>query len=239
MRPGRCPRWTVRMVGCLAVALTLGLGSRAYARQGEPGTEGGEEHAGAHGGAPSHELGSINWLDFGNKTQPPWGAYAINFALIAGIYYYFGRKGVANALKARREAVVKEIEQADRLRREAEERAKRYQRKLGHLEADLEAARKALVDAGVRERERLIKEGEEKAARMGRDAQFLIGQEVRQMRQDLLREAAELAVRAAEDLLRQRLTPADQEQLAQAYLDQLAAWSAPARGAQGAKGLTS
>ena len=44
---------------------------------------------------------------------------------------------------------------------------------------------------------------------------------MKQMKQDLLRETADLAVAAAEDMLRKRVTQADHERLAEEYLAQL------------------
>ena len=64
-------------------------------------------------------------------------------------------------------------------------------------------------------------DAEEKAARMQKDAEFLVEQETRQMQQDLWREAVEKATATAEDLLRKRVTDADQERLAEEYLSEL------------------
>ena len=57
---------------------------------------------------------------------------------------------------------------------------------------------------------------------MRKDAAFLIEQEVKQVRVELQRETVLAAVAAAEELLKKRITPADQERLAEDYLTQLA-----------------
>jgi F-type H+-transporting ATPase subunit b len=134
-----------------------------------------------------------------------------------------GRKPIAEGLKNRRAAVAKEIEEAQRMRAEAEERAKVYQAKLDKLEEELATARAALVEAGKGEKERIIREAEEKAARLQKDAEFLVEQEMKQLRHDLLRETVEMAVSTAEELLKKRITPADQERLAEDYLADLGA----------------
>jgi len=194
-------------------------GADPHAAPGGHGGEHGGEHAEGHGHWPPP---AINWTDFGNKQQAPFAALVINFAILAGAYYSLGKKPVAAALDARRSAVAKEIEEAQRLKREAEKRAEQYQAKLGHLEEELATAKAALVEAGKGEKERIVREAEEKAARMQKDAEFLIEQEVRQMQQDLWREAVEKATAAAEDLLRKRVTDADQERLAEEYLADMA-----------------
>ena len=232
-----------KLISALMLAAALGFAARASAQhepaaahgdaKGEHVETKGEHGEGEEGAAHEghHAPGAINWFDFGNTKQPPWGAYAINLAILLSAYYYFGKKPVANFLAQRRANVAKEIEEAQRLRKEAEARAAKYQEKLEHLEADLEGAKKALVDAGVAERERIIKEAEEKAARLERDAQFLIEQELKQMRLDLIRETAEAAVTAAEDMLRKRVTQADHERLAEEYLAQLAKPASTEKGA--------
>jgi F-type H+-transporting ATPase subunit b len=188
----------------------------------------------AHGAAPEEskdaaEAGEaseaegpapMNWTEFGGRT-PPYVAMLINFAVLAAAYYLLGKKGVADGLQSRRDTIAKEIEDAQRMKHEAEERAKVYQEKLATLEDEMRMAREALVHAGEAEQERIVKDAEAKAERMRKDAEFLVEQEVKQIRGELLREAVEAAVRAAEDLLKARVTPADHERLAEDYLADL------------------
>jgi F-type H+-transporting ATPase subunit b len=186
---------------------------------GVEGEKHGEEAEAEEHGPPK----PINWMDFDNKEQPPYGAMLLNFVVLMGIYVYFGKKPIAEALKSRRASVAKEIEEAQKMRKEAEERAAKYQEKLQHLEEELKDTRAALVEAGKADRDRIVREAEEKATRMEKDAQFLVEQEMKQLRADLTREAVEIAVAAAEELLMKRVTPVDHERLAEDYLAQLAA----------------
>jgi F0F1-type ATP synthase membrane subunit b/b' len=163
----------------------------------------------------------VNFADFGNKRQPPYLAALVNFGLLAVLYYTLGKKPIAAALQNRRTNVVKEIEEAQRIKREAEARAKQYQAKLANLEEELAATRSALHEAGAAERDRIVKDAEEKAARMQKDATFLLNQELKQMRLDLQREAVEMAVTAAERLLQERVTTEDQERLGEEFLRSL------------------
>jgi F-type H+-transporting ATPase subunit b len=182
---------------------------------------GSESKAGSHDEAPP----PINWTQFGGST-PPFLAMLINFGILAAGYYLLGRKPIAAGLQNRRDTITKEIDEAQRMRREAEERAKRYQAQLDTLQQEMRTARDALVRAGEAERDRLIREADAKAERMRKDAEFLVAQEIKQVRQDLLRDAVEVALTAAEELLKQRITSADQERLAEEYLADL---GAPAR----------
>ena len=166
------------------------------------------------------EPAPINWFEFG-KDAPPFIAMIVNFGILAAGYYLLGRKPIAAALQNRRDSIAREIEEAQRIKNEAEARAKMYQAKLETLEADVRAAREALLRAGEAERDRIVGEAEAKAERMRHDAEFIAMQELKQIRQDLWREALESATRAAEELLQKRVTPADQERLAEDYLAEL------------------
>ena len=92
--------------------------------------------------ATEEEPGSINWFDFSNKEQPPYAALMINFGLLAFGYYYFGKKPLGHALKNQRDSIARQIDEAQRMKHEAEERAKQYQAKLGDLEAELATTRR-------------------------------------------------------------------------------------------------
>jgi F0F1-type ATP synthase membrane subunit b/b' len=180
-----------------------------------------EAKAGEHAEeAESEEPKPFNWTDFGQET-PPYIAMLINFGILAAGYYLFGKKGIAEGLQARRDTIAKDIEEAQRLKHEAEERAKKYQAKLEQLEQEVVSAREALLRSGEAERDRIVREAEAKAERMRKDAEFLVQQEIKQIRVDLWRDAVETAVTAAEELLKKRVTPADQERLAEDYLSDL------------------
>ena len=180
--------------------------------------------AAEEGGAEAeHAPKPINWTDFSNHEQPPLAFMIVNFFVLIGIYYKYGKGPISEGLKNRRATIAREIEEAQRMRKEAEARASKYQQKLNQLEAELRETRESLKAAGEGERERIVREAEEKAARMEKDAKFLVEQELKQLRSELTREAVETAVAAAEELLRKRITASDQERLAEDYLAQLAA----------------
>lgn len=163
---------------------------------------------------------AFNFGEFGGET-PPYVAMLINFGILIGGYYLLGKDSIGAGLKARRSNIQKELEEAARMKAEAEERAKKYQARLQTLEAEKAMAIEALVRAGEAEKERIVREAEAKAERMKRDAEFLVEQEIKQLRVDVWREAVDSAVAAAEELLKKRVTPADQERLAEEYLADL------------------
>ncbi|MBK6692078.1 MAG: ATP synthase F0 subunit B [Myxococcales bacterium] len=226
----------------LAAALSLGTaaawagpevdvapahGAAAPGGHGGGHAKGGDAHGGGH-----HELAPINWFDISNKKQPPYLALVVNFALLAYLYYRFGKTPVAEGLKKRREQVAKQIEEAARIKSEAEGRAKKYQAQLDRLDEEAAEAREAIRTTGEADKARVLREADEKAARMERDAEQLVDAEMKQAKRALYEECVEAAVHRAEELLRSKLTIDDQERLAEEFIAQLAAQGAtPARGA--------
>ncbi len=233
-----------RALAALCLALAVAVPCAAYAAaQAEPAA--GPTEPGAAPQAPAveaprsqpaekaseeeHTLKPINLFDFGNKEQPPYAYALINFSALMALFYFAGKKPMTQALKNRRQNVAKDIEEAQRMKREAEERAKQYQARLAHLGDELDATKRALEEAGKGERERIVKEAEEKAGRMQKDAAFLLEQEAKQLRLDLVQETADMAVAAAEELLKKRVTEADQERFAEEFLRSLEARGGGAR----------
>ncbi len=190
--------------------------------QGPAGNEGhGRPQEGQHeAGNEEHEGGPkpVNWVDFSDKEQPPYLAALINFAILAFIYVYFGKAPIAAALQSRRQEVSKQIEEAQKIKREAEARSQQYATKLEALGTELATTEAGLAAAGTTEKARIVREAEEKAARMEKDAAFLIEQERKQLQADLQRETVAAALAAAEELLRTKLTLADQERVAEEFL---------------------
>jgi F0F1-type ATP synthase membrane subunit b/b' len=210
-----------RLAVALAILLALCVSSVSFAQP--PEKHEGKPAAHAEHGDQEHELGPINWFDFSNSKQPPWGTYAINLALLLAGYWYFGKDAIKKGLAARRGRIKHEIDDAQRMLKEAESRAKKYQKKLQELDGDVDQAKKALLDAGTSERDRIVREAKEKASRMEREAHFLVEQELKQIHQEVVRETLDSTVAAAEELLRRSIGPAYQERLAEEYLTQLSA----------------
>lgn len=182
--------------------------------------------AGGHEGTTGHEGGHhgpapINWTDISNKTQPAFIALALNFGILVAIYYALGKKGVVSALKQRRVDIGKDIDDARKMLEEAKERAKKYQADLKNADVDAETAKASLVSAGKGEVEHMLAEANEKAERMKRDADRLVEQEQKQLKQDLLVETIGRAVTKAQSILEKQATSEDHARLAQELLAEL------------------
>ena len=145
----------------------------------------------------------------------------LNFFVLVGLIAWVIRKKGNPALAARRAEVEKELAEAQRLRADAEKRHMETATRLEKLDQEMLQIRGDMIKAGEAERDRIVEQAEEKAARLRKDAGFLIEQQIKQLRKELTQEAASAAVVAAQQLLQERTTDADQDQLAEAYLNRL------------------
>lgn len=207
-----------RRVALLSMVLVTGWSLWAWAQPAAQDTQTAAKHEG--GGEENEAPAPMNWTQFGGEA-PPFIAMLVNFGIMAAGYYLLGRKPVAAALESRRSTIARDIEEAQRMKDEADARAKTYQAKLQQLQEDARAAREALLRAGEAERQRIVSEAEAKAERIRRDAEFLLEQEMKQLRLDLWKGAVDAAVTAAAELLKEKVTAADQDRLAENYLGEL------------------
>lgn len=203
-------------------ALVLGLGVaalpvRAVAQHGEEAAPHGE--AADHGEADAHG-------DHGAVHEPEWdytrlAGQLVNFGIWAFLLVYVIRSRAPGFLGARRAALVEGLEEARRIKEEAERKVEMYTSRIDNLDAELDRLRAEMQEGGKAERDRIVKDAADRAAKMHAEAKFLIEQQMKSLREELTREAIEAAVGAAEKILREKAGATDQERLATEYLAQL------------------
>jgi F-type H+-transporting ATPase subunit b len=185
---------------CLPVLVVLALPVLAFAQEHAEDVEHATEH---HGPDVTMLIASF-----------------VNFFVLISVFIYLFRDKVTASLKERRAAIENELNEAQRLRKEAEAKHKEYSDRLAKLDQELEQIKRDMIAAGTKERDRIVAEAEEKAARMRKESEFIIEQ-LKQLREEITREASEGAVAAAEQLLLKATTSFDQQRLAQEYLTAL------------------
>ena len=203
-----------RSLRVLALAIALAAPSSFVAAQhgDEHGHDAAAHDAGGHETGHGHDA-SIDPVSLGGSV--------VNFVLLVGILAFMLRKPLADYLTARRAAVLEGIEEARRVKEAAKAKDAEYSARMANLDAEMEALREELRRGGLADRDRVVAEASKKAEKMREDARFLIDQQVKQLREDLTKEAVEAAVKAAEETLRKAITAHDQERLAQQYLGTL------------------
>ena len=147
---------------------------------------------------------------------------AVSFFLFLGVIFYFGvHRKLASALDARAERIKAELEDARRLREEAEAVLADYKRK----QKDAVKETKAIVAQAAKEAEILAAETRRSMSEHFERRMKLAEDKISRAEADALREvraaAADAAVAAAERVIAAKLTPETADKLVKQGIDAL------------------
>jgi F-type H+-transporting ATPase subunit b len=213
------------------VGLTLALGllaaGPAAAQHGPGAAAAGSTGSLAVGHGPkatgeSHEV-HVNWWNIrpGPGEGQPFLATLFNFLVLGLLLGRFAYPPLCEYVKGRHDAMSAEITEARRLRAEAQARLAEYEARLGQIDRDIAALLGAIRADAEAERARIIGAAEEQAARLRREAELTLAQDVKRLRSEIEREAAVAAIVTAQRILRERMTETDQRNLVERFLDNL------------------
>jgi F-type H+-transporting ATPase subunit b len=147
----------------------------------------------------------------------------VNLLLFLFIVYRFGLPLVRDYFKNRRAGIAAAVNEGEEAKRRGEALLADYRKRLAHLGDELRAIRESLAADGEREKAKLLEDALEIAKRIKADADFLGEQEVRLARQELRKEIVDTAELAAEKIVRENLTVADQKRIVGDFLSEVGA----------------
>lgn len=139
--------------------------------------------------------------------------HAFNLVVLIAALAYFARKPLLGFFTDRRRAIAQDLERSAQLLAEAEKRLADWERRLTRLDAELQEVHAIARESAESERQRILADAESAAGRIRRDAQAAVDQELRRARQALRADAADLAMKLAEKLLREQLDDSDRQRL--------------------------
>jgi F-type H+-transporting ATPase subunit b len=147
---------------------------------------------------------------------------AVSFFLFVGGMLYLGvHKKIASALDARAASIAKELEEAKRLRQEAEKVLADYRRKQG----DVAKETKGIIDLASKEAEILAAETRRSMKEQFERRMKLAEDKIARAEAEALREvraaAAEAAITAARTIIAAKLTPEGADKLVSQGIDAL------------------
>jgi len=164
----------------------------------------------------------LNWFSWAQREElPPLFFALLNFVVLLFLLRRLALPKIRAIGERRHEETRRQLEEARRLYREAQERLVDYERRLLAIDEEIAALVASIRAEAEAEAARTLKAAEENAARLRRESEFTISQEFKQLRIDLERETVARAIAAAEKLLRERLTDADQRRLAEQFMRSL------------------
>lgn len=210
----------------------------------EPAGTGHDEH-----GDPSK---SFNWLGhpapFGSSSynnldqhggslqageehmSVPFVLVLVNFGIILFLLGWKVGPMARQMAEKRSDDIKGALDEAARLRDEAKAKLEEYSGKLRQAESEIDTMIKQMRADADAERKRIIANAEEQAALFKKDAADRIRAEIERAHVVLQREVVAAATAVAEQLLRDKTTPADQAKLIDAFLGNVAAAAHDARG---------
>jgi F-type H+-transporting ATPase subunit b len=146
---------------------------------------------------------------------------AVNFAVLAGALGYFILKKAGAFFASRNAEIRRGIEEAWRLRKDAEARYAEIEQRLGNIGADIDNLRKQAGEESAAEGDRVRAETERDMKKIQAQAEQQIAAAGKAARQELRAYAAGLAIELAEKKIRERLTPDSDNALVDAMLHDL------------------
>jgi F-type H+-transporting ATPase subunit b len=151
----------------------------------------------------------------------PLIAKLFNFAVLAGVLYYFLRAPIAAYLAARDTQIRQDLVTAKEVRATATNELARIAEKLKALPAELEALRKQGEEDVLAERARIARAAAVERERLLEHTRREIQMQLRVARRELVEHAAQLAVDVARARIVGTITPEDQLRLVDRYASQL------------------
>jgi F-type H+-transporting ATPase subunit b len=149
-----------------------------------------------------------------------WWKWA-NFAILASGLGYLIAKNAPPFFRARTEEIQKGIRDAAAVRAEAEARAAEIEKRVANLNAEVEILRLNSREEITREGERIRAETARQIGKIQHQAEADIASAAKNAVHELKAYSAELAVSIAARQIEQQMTPQNQEQLANAFVDDL------------------
>jgi F-type H+-transporting ATPase subunit b len=162
-------------------------------------------------GSGGHE--GKNWMDL------IWRL--INFVVLAWFLWWLLAKKVKDFFAGRRTDIKAALEKAVADKEEAEKKFKEYDSKLTRATEEIDQIREMIRTQGEVEKVKLIEDAKKSAEKMKEDTKVRMEQEFKNASNQLRKEAVQLSVEMADELLKRNITPADHENMVRDYIDKV------------------
>lgn len=153
--------------------------------------------------------------------NPAWlVAQILNFSLLLLILRAVAYKPILNMLEARKKKIQESLEYADKVKRDAEEQQKEFDRKLAQARQETQAATAAAAQVGEKERERIVAEAREEAKKVIEQGRGQIEYERKQMLSQVRDQVVQLSLLATQKVVTQSLDENAHRKLVDEFLTQ-------------------
>lgn len=160
--------------------------------------------------------------EHGHPTEEPMSApfifMVLNFAVLFWILASKGGPVVSKLAAERHDQIKSALDEAGKLRKEAQDRLAEYETKLKAADAEITKLVEGMRTDAEADKKRMLENAERQAAQLQRDAEQRIAAEIAEARAALTREVTAAAAAAAEKLLRDKMTSTDQQKVVAAFI---------------------
>ena len=159
----------------------------------------------------------------GGWTAPIWGVPTIvwqivNVLLVVVLFVYLLRRPAPEFFASRAKEIQELLERALRDKEEALARLKEVDEKMARLSEEVEAIEKAAREAAEADRAKVAEEAEAAKVRIREEAVQEMERQLTQSRRELKAYAADLAIRAAREILAKNLSAEDEARIQERFL---------------------
>jgi len=185
----------------LCLTLLFGLACLVSAQERPPAAE-----PAAHGESGEKDMTAWKWANFA--------------ILVAALGFLVAKQG-GPYFASRSIEIRKGIEDATKMRADAEARAAAMEARLANIGVEIEAMKKSARDEAAQEGDRIRQETQRELAKIQANADREISSALKAAQIELKSYSAQLAINLARNKVRQRMTPADQDALVRDFVDGL------------------
>ncbi len=144
----------------------------------------------------------------------------VTFIVMLVVLRQFAYKPVLNMLETRKQKIQESLEYAERIKREAAEQQKEFDRKLEEARREAQAAAAAAAQVGEKEREAILTQAREEARKLIEQAKVQIEYERKQMLSQVRDEVVRLSLLATQKVVSQSLDERAHRKLVDEFLSQ-------------------
>ena len=160
----------------------------------------------------------------GHKGWVATDTYRVmNFAVLAVGLFILLRKPAAQALNSRIQGIRDQLDELETKKKDAEKRLVEYETKFSLLEGEAEKIIAGYIAQGDEAKARIIKETETASKKLEEQARRNIEHEFESAKLMLKEEILEQAIERAEEILKSKIMPDDQDRLVDEYLEKVVA----------------
>ncbi len=151
----------------------------------------------------------------------PTIAKIVNLLLFVGLMFYFLRRPIKEAFRARQESIRSELMRAEEERAAALAKLEEVEGRIARLDAEVETIRANAQKEAAEERARVERATEAEIRKIREQARREIESAAKAARAELRTFTAEQSVKLAEEMIRRDIRPEDDAHLAREYVEDL------------------